>query len=92
MLLLYLLHPLWARYKLTFIVDGIDDMYRNGRNAAMPLRLLHMDADVAVLITRREATANMARLSMDYSFVGTTLAKIMNTKQHKIKKSYLGGF
>ena len=51
-------------------------MHRNGRNAAMPLRLLHMDADVAVLITRREATANMARLSMDYySFVGTTLAK-----------------
>ena len=85
----YLLHILWARYKLTFIVDGIDDMHRNGRNAAMPLRLLHMDADVAVLITRREATANMARLSMDYSFVGTTLAKNEHNKQHKRRQ--LGG-
>lgn len=54
----------WARYELTFIVDGIDDMHRNGRKAAMPLRPLHMDADVAVLIMRREATANMAMLSM----------------------------
>ena len=58
----YLLHILWARYKLTFIVDGIDDMHRNGRRkAAMSLRPLHMDAGVAVLITRREGTANMAR-------------------------------
>ena len=55
----------------------------------MPLRLLHMDADVAVLITRREATANMARLSMDYSFVGTTLAKNEHNKQHK--SSYVTG-
>ena len=85
----YLLHILWARYKLTFIVDGIDDMHRNGRNAAMTLRLLHMDADVAVLITRREATAKMARLSMDYSFVGTTLANEHKATQ---KKSYLCGF
>lgn len=39
-------------------------MHRNGRKAAMPLRPLHMDADVAVLITRREATANMVALNV----------------------------
>ena len=55
-----------ASYKLTFIVDGIDDMHR-GRNAAMPLRPLQMDTDVAVLITRRDATANMALYCISWS-------------------------
>ena len=64
MLLLFATTFSGQEYKLTFIVDGIDDMHRNGRKAAMPLRPLHMDADVAVLITRREATANMVALNV----------------------------
>ena len=46
---------------LTFIVDGIDDMYRivGGRKKA----LLPRQVDAAALLrTRREATANMVQI------------------------------